>query len=213
MVRSIKLAEPATLIRLQTFLVAIGADIDMNKYVQLGIRDGDAIFDNLLKKNLQMGIVGLGELPPIELECICGQEIRYNCLIRHIESSKIYIIGSCCYKALALPEERKQMCTVEGCSNRHSNKKYILCNTHKADVVKSERKKKRSESARERLGNTRFGFGRDHVAKLIKDVPVHYMAWLRRNDIWNNRIALLAKYHTDIFIPGTLPSDGSILKG
>jgi uncharacterized protein (DUF3820 family) len=65
-----------------------------------------------------------------------------------------------------------------------------------------ERKKQRLEKkqrAREQLGDTRFGFGRDHVNKLIKDVPRYYMAWLQRMDIWNERVALLAQYHTGIF--------------
>lgn len=173
---------PAKLVRLKAKLRWMGADDDLNNYECLGCQ---WLVSNLISrdprliKNVNQGVIRESEIPHIRGECLCDQEIKYNCIIRHISTRQIYTIGSCCYKALTMKESRKQLCTVEGCLTRHGNRNYTLCNLHKYQLIRELKQKKQSATKLLSLGRTKFDFGKTYSEFQIKDVPETYVEWVK----------------------------------
>lgn len=207
---------PAKLNRLIKELSNLGLDPEPNNYNLLGIQwldDNDLLnFDKRLDKNIRNNIILRADVPEITTECICKkQDIKYNCIIRHLTENNVMTIGICCYKAMTNRnrDARKQMCTFEGCNERHSNIKYTVCNTHKKVLIATlKRQEKEEEEARREaeraemklqeeiksLGERPFGFGRRFRSTPIKDVPDWYVDWLDRENIWNNQVSDLWSY-------------------
>ena len=200
--------KPAKLIRLVQALGVRGLDTNLNNYECLGSqtnRCGPLIRDKRLTKNTKHGIISESEIPKITSKCPCGQSIEYNCLIRHLDDKRVLTIGSCCYAAMTITSSRRQICSVDGCSARHSNIKYTVCNDHKKEVKRRELTAKRLEAqklkeleAYERkmnaIGDSLFGFGKSYYYTRIRDIPDSYVKWIVRNDIRNSDTILLVKF-------------------
>lgn len=151
----------AKLDRLRKGLRDAGLDDNMHHYESLGVqwvsRGVPTIQrDSRLLKNIRLDVVSINDLPVLSDVCMCEQHIHRNCLIRLIEPSetrRVLVIGSCCYKALTNIESRRQLCSVEGCNNRHLNRKYTVCNIHKVELIAREKevlKQRELEEALER---------------------------------------------------------------
>ena len=201
---------PAKLHRLRKHLKKLGFDQEPNNYNFIGIQwvdDEGLHFDNRLKKNLIKNIILKTDLPRITSGCICTQpDIKYNCIIRHVTEKYVLTIGNCCYKAMTdrNKDARKQMCSKEGCNERHQNIKYTVCNAHKKELIASLKLKKKDEKHQEmikKLGEKEFGYGKRFRNTPIKDIPDWYFDWLYKNDIYNNRVADLSRYRVQTQIP------------
>lgn len=199
--------QPAKLERLKKSFREEGLDDNMNNYVCLGrqwfnLISGTFEQDKRLMKSIRLGIVKAEDIPAIAPKCPCKQYIEINCLIRHMSGGRILVIGSCCYKALTIKESRKEMCSVVGCNNRHSNRIYTVCNTHKEELKLREREvakiAKREAKARlariTALGYMTFGFGKTFKFHFIKDIPSWYVDWIKREGIYNPNTEMLLEY-------------------
>ena len=139
--------KPAKLEKLMKKLRNENLDTDMSNYTRLGYH---AMLDKgyyvcpRLKKNVKLGVLKV--VPTLLLKCKCSREIVYNCIIRHIHEKYIVVIGRCCYLGIAQREQRKEICSVDGCCQRHLNTKYSVCNEHKKEVIRQEQKAKREQA-------------------------------------------------------------------
>jgi hypothetical protein len=66
--------------------------------------------------------------PPKEDHCVCGHFIKHNCYITN--KKFILVVGNCCIKRFLTSKER----TCEVCRAPHKNRKYNLCDNHRALV-------------------------------------------------------------------------------
>ena len=203
--------EPAKLERLKRQLRMENLDTEMSNYNQLGQfseRRGVLWECSRLKKNLKAGIIQ----KPLNIpgKCKCGQEIIYHCLIQHIYDKYFVIIGRCCYVGITVEEQRKEMCSVEGCNQRHRNRKYTVCNEHKKSLISSEQKGKRKAVKEQRskedkalkreqkvklLGDSVFRFGNKYRETKIKDIPKSYVEWIIKERIDKPQTRKLLAYH------------------
>lgn len=136
--------KPAKLERLKRNLRKEDLDDDMDHYHQLGQYCVDqGVYSECLrlKKNIEAGIVKRPVNHP--RKCKCGQHIIHHCIIQHIKDKYLVVIGRCCYYGITVEEQRKQMCSMESCNTRHTNKKYTVCNEHKKAIIQNEQKEKR----------------------------------------------------------------------
>ena len=196
---------PAKLDRLRKALENSKLDTNLNNYILIGEIGGSGGHNTRLQKNIREKIIALEELPPIANQCVCRQSIIRNCIIQHLTKKYLLTIGSCCYKAMTIVETRMQMCSIEGCNERHKNIKYTVCNDHKQELKRQKRQDEKERRTAERietkhremikrLGEKAFGFGRRFKSTPIKEIPLWYIKWLHQENIWNNRVAELMRY-------------------
>ena len=195
---------PAKLDRLKKGLEYRKLDTNLNNYHLIG-EIGSGGNNSRLEKNIREQIIALEDLPPITHQCVCGQSIVKNCIIKHLTKNYILTIGSCCYKGMTIKEARMQLCSIDGCNERHQNKKYTVCAAHRDEMKRQQRQEKKEQRAAERaemkrqeeikrLGEKPFGFGRRFKSTPIKDIPDWFIEWLDKENIWNDRVKDLMYY-------------------
>jgi hypothetical protein len=184
--------KPAKLNRLRNAFILSGYDTDFTKYIQIGMIESDGAYDNRLQFSLKHGIILSTEMPNHYERCHCGQEIIRNCIIKHSELKYVLVIGSCCYMGLTNKTDRKKMCSIDKCGQRHANVKYSLCNKHKEEAIKINKQKQKEIKM---IGNQKYGFGKTFKDTLIKDVPLWHLRWIRFNGIDCDGPRRLIQYH------------------
>lgn len=193
----------AKLERLRNAFTELGYDTDFGNYDPLGI-----IGDQRFNKAIGDGRITLQQIPRHSDYCLCGQGIERNFIIKHLKEQYVLSIGSCCFLGITQrnTELRKLTCMVEGCNNRHGNRKYAVCNDHKEEEIKKERAVKREVAKREKIerakkqkraelyGNRIFGFGRTFYNTKINEIPDWYIKWVKKEQIDNQSTRMLFEY-------------------